>query len=240
MITIVSICNIASIKGHLHILIWTHNKKIDFDTKRICNNATYHNHLHILIWAYNKKIYFDIKTICNIASSKGYSNILQWIIDNKMHFNKESICRIAVYFNRLDILILIKKNFNEFIFDGTISAIAVLRGYFNILKWLHKNGCTWDIYTYLIAIENRYDKCSAYFIENNDSELSKNNDSELSKNNDLLNYLSILSKNDDIKYLFDKFEQVKEIVYTWQSPMGPIDYTRDVTVRIRYNSILSF
>ena len=50
--------------------------------------------------------------------------------------------------------------------NGSICDIAVKNGYLECLRYAHKNGCKWNIYTCIIAAENGQLECLKYLHEN--------------------------------------------------------------------------
>lgn len=163
-----------------------------FDPDMFSRNEVRCN-IDILKWLkdndYSKPIY-DNGSICNIIAKKGQLDVLKWLKENNFVINRH-ICKYAIDSGNIDVLswlvqigcetngmfyraiqygdiiILkwIKRNLLLQI-DNSSCSIAAIHNNVTILKWLRKNGFTWNIKTTLTSAKNSSLDAFRYAIKN--------------------------------------------------------------------------
>ena len=93
------------------------------------------------------------------ASRNGHLNILQWSFSNGLHITLDRCIQIALSADRLDVLILLKREYPSPDFwgfsDYDISHKS-LESSCDIFQWVHLNGCPWSDRTYKELKKNHY------------------------------------------------------------------------------------
>ena len=165
----------AGKSGNLEYIMWMRVKAAEMDqivmsvfafVKEVAKNG----HHHVLEWLqieYGPNFVTSIPAyiaerfpdICLNASRNGHLNILQWSFSNGLHIDLDKCIRIALSVNRLDVLILLKREYPSPDFwgfsDYDISHKS-LESSCDIFQWVHLNGCPWSDRTYKALKSHQY------------------------------------------------------------------------------------
>jgi hypothetical protein len=122
-------------KGHRHVLEWL---QTEYGTNFVSTIPAY---------------IAELPSIFLEASLLGNLDILQWAFSNGLHIDLEACIYKALSADRLDVLILLKRE-SEHLFPNFWRSIKFdfslesLDSSFDIFQWVHSNGCPWSARTY--------------------------------------------------------------------------------------------
>ena len=159
----------AGKSGNLEYIMWMRGKAAEMDqivmsvfsfVTAVANNG----HRHVLEWLqteYGTNFTTSIPAyiaqrhpvICIEASVLGHLNILQWWFSNGLHVDLETCIRAALSADRLDVLILLKREYEHLSPDFWGSSEydfshKSLESSCDIFQWVHLHGCPWSDRTY--------------------------------------------------------------------------------------------
>jgi len=152
-------CKAAARVGSLEIL-----KLVYDDVYAIQNHfmveAAVGGHLGIIKWLHEHRCRIN-NAICEKASGNGRINILEWLYERNYFYSyQHRMCHIkAAKYGQLDVFKWFK-TYNtqhkiKYDMGGEQSCWhAVKYGHFELLKWLHENGCPWNEASCNYAAEN--------------------------------------------------------------------------------------
>jgi hypothetical protein len=168
----------AGKSGNLEYIMWMRVKAAEMDqivmsvfdfVKEVATNG----HRHVLEWLKNEYgtnfetsipayIAQNVPDICLYASRKGHLNILQWAFSNGLHIDFDTCLRTALSVNRLDVLILLKREY-EYLSPDVWGCSDYdfshksLESSCDIFQWVHLNGCPWSDRTYKELKSHEYE-----------------------------------------------------------------------------------
>jgi len=159
----------AGKSGNLEYIMWMRVKaaKMDRIVKSVfafVQEVAKNGHRHVLEWLQTEYgtnfettipayIARKLPDICVRASLHGHLNILQWAFSNGLHIDFDTCLRTALSKNRLDVLILLKREY-EYLspdFWGCSDydfSHKSLESSCDVFQWVHLNGCPWSDRTY--------------------------------------------------------------------------------------------
>ena len=159
----------AGKSGNLEYIMWMRLKALEMDqivmsvfafVREVANKG----HRHVLEWLqteYGTNFATSIPAyiaqrhpvICIEASALGHLNILQWWFSNGLHIDLETCIRAALSADRLDVLILLKREYEHLSLDfwGCSEydfSHKSLESSCDVFQWVHLHGCPWSDRTY--------------------------------------------------------------------------------------------
>jgi hypothetical protein len=168
----------AGKSGNLEYIMWMRVKaaKMDQIVKSVFSfvqEVAKNGHRHVLEWLQTEYgtnfattipayIARKLPDICVRASLHGHLNILQWAFSNGLHIDFDTCLRTALSKNRLDVLILLKREY-EYLspdFWGCSDydfSHKSLESSCDIFQWVHLNGCPWSDRTYKELKSHEYE-----------------------------------------------------------------------------------
>jgi len=177
----------AGKSGNLEYIMWMRVKAAEMDQivmsvfDFVKEVATY-GHRHVLEWLQTEYgtnfetsipayIAQNVPDICLYASRKGHLNILQWAFSNGLHIDFDTCLRTALSVNRLDVLILLKREY-EYLSPDVWGCSDYdfshksLESSCDIFQWVHLNGCPWSDRTYKALKSHEYEDRSEWAFKN--------------------------------------------------------------------------
>ena len=109
----------------------------------------------------------DSYDVCIKAAENGHLTLLKWLIDNgylNLTFLNATISNSTIKNGHFDIVRYLHENGCHW--NEWSCTIAAENGHLEILKYLHKNGRSWDRYTCMGAAENGHLEVLKYLHEN--------------------------------------------------------------------------
>jgi hypothetical protein len=159
----------AGKSGNLEYIMWMRVKVAEMDQIVVSvfdfvTEVARNGHRHVLEWlqtVYGTNfsstipayIALEYPEICVQASALGHLDILQWAFSNGLHIDLEKCIFKALSEDRLDVLILLKREYEHLFpnfwrsieFDFSLKS---LERSCDIFQWVHLNGCPWSARTY--------------------------------------------------------------------------------------------
>ena len=165
----------AGKSGNLEYIMWMRLKAVEMDqivmsVFAFVTEVATNGHRHVLEWLqteYGTNFATSIpayiaQRLPNIsveASAKGHLNILQWSFSNGLHITLDRCIQIALNADRLDVLILLKREYPSLDFWGCSDydfSHKSLESTCDIFQWVHLNGCPWSDRTYKELKRHQY------------------------------------------------------------------------------------
>jgi hypothetical protein len=129
------LCSKAAGGGYYDVLEWLHSQGCPW-TKTTCSYAAGAGHLEILKFARAKGCKWDEDT-AKYAITNGHLEVLKWACENGCKTGKTSL----------------------------LMNTAAYHGRFEIIKYLHEIGCTWEARTCALAAEGRFENLVRGYLE---------------------------------------------------------------------------
>lgn len=139
----------AAYGGHLELLQTLLSFKIS------ASYTTYFaakgGHLELLKWLKAQEYEFDEET-CNGAAEGGHLDIIEWLLQNGATLSTD-ISNYAARSGKLEVI----KYFQEKGFNlPSVLSVAIKGGNLQSIKYLHDQGCEWDVFSLPLAAELGY------------------------------------------------------------------------------------
>jgi hypothetical protein len=159
----------AGKSGNLEYIMWMRVTVAEMDqivmsVFAFVKEVAYNGHRHVLEWLQTEYGTFFATSIpayiaerrpviCIEALALGHLNILQWWFSNGLHIDLETCILAALSGDRLDVLILLKREYEHLSPDfwGSCKydfSHKSLESSCDIFQWVHLNGCPWSDRTY--------------------------------------------------------------------------------------------
>ena len=157
----------AGKSGNLEYIMWMRVRAVKMDqivmsVFDFVTEVATNGHRHVLEWLQTEYgtnfatsipayIAQKLPNISVEASARGHLNILQWSFSNGLHITLDRCIQIALSADRLDVLILLKREYPSLDFWGCSEydfSHKSLESSCDIFQWVHLNGCPWSDRTY--------------------------------------------------------------------------------------------
>jgi hypothetical protein len=162
----ISVPDVASEHGYLHILKWSHENGAEIWPDACINGALKGGHLDIVIWLYQE---FQLpRGFCIVELASCYRNnmhIINWVISNgyRCNVNKTTVCANAA--RKGDLQTLKWARSEGFTWDEKVCTNSAAHGHLEVLQWARENGCPLDASALQLATYNGHYDVTVWLYE---------------------------------------------------------------------------
>jgi Ankyrin repeats (3 copies) len=134
-------CAGAAAGGHQHVLQYLRDEGCEWDWSA-CSAAAKHGHLDVLKWLREQGCPWEWDEICGDAALSGSVEMLLYLQDQGCEYNEDTMIGAAMRGHRAVCEYLVAEQRPT---DRYACQEAAENGHFEVVRFLHENGCPWEV-----------------------------------------------------------------------------------------------